>query len=56
MALDYIQAHMWFSLAAAQGSIADAAKNRDLVAARMTSAQIEQAKALAAAWKPKTGQ
>ena len=52
---DYVQAYMWWSLAVAQGD-ADAAKDRDVVAAKMTPAQIEQAKALAAAWKPKTGQ
>jgi TPR repeat protein len=52
---DYVQAYMWFSLAADQGN-ADAAYNRDIVAAKMTPAQIDQAKALAAAWKPTTGQ
>ena len=35
---------------------ADAVKDRDNVATKMTPAQIEQAKALVAAWKPKTGQ
>jgi len=52
---DYVQAEMWFTLAANQGNIA-AAKNRDLVAAKMTPSQIEKAQALAAAWKPTTGQ
>jgi TPR repeat protein len=51
VAQDYVQAHMWFNLAAAQGK-ADAAKHRDDVAAKMTPGQIAQAKALAAAWKP----
>ena len=40
---------------ALQGN-ADAAKDRDIVAARMTPAQIEQGKALAAAWKPTTSE
>ena len=51
---DYLQAYMWASLAVAQGD-ANAAKGRDLVATKMSPAQIEQAKALAAAWKPTTG-
>ena len=34
----------------------DAAKKRDLVAAKMTPAQVEKAQALAAEWKPTTGQ
>jgi len=48
---DDVQAHLWFDLAAARGD-ADAARNRDVVARRMTPEQINQAKALAAAWKP----
>ena len=52
---DYVQAHLWFDLAAVQGDD-DAAKNRDVVARKMTQEQVAQAKALAAAWKPKTGQ
>jgi TPR repeat protein len=52
---DYVQAHMWFNLSAAQG-VSEGAKNRDRVAAKMTSSQIEKAQALAAAWKPTTGQ
>jgi TPR repeat protein len=52
---DYVQAHLWFNLAAAQGDD-DAAKNRDVVARKMMQQQVQQAKALAAAWKPKTGQ
>jgi TPR repeat protein len=51
---DYVQAYMWWSLVAAQGD-ADAAKDRDNLATKMTPAQLEQAKALVAAWKPKTG-
>jgi hypothetical protein len=51
---DYAQAHLWFSLALVQGD-ANAAKNRDVLVASMTPSQIEQARALAAAWKRKTG-
>ena len=52
---DYVQAYFWWSLAAAHGD-ADAAKDRDNVAGKMTPAQIEQAKALVAAWKPQSSQ
>ena len=54
---DYVQAHMWFNLAASRsepGSDRDAAvKNRDIVAAKMTPAQIAEAQRLAREWKPK---
>src|SRR5215475_5081226 len=46
----YVQAHMWWSLSAAGGD-ALAGKARDELAARMTAAQIEQATALAVAWR-----
>ena len=49
---DYVQAYFWWSLA----GDADALRDRDNMAAKMTPAQIEEAKALVAAWKPKTGQ
>ena len=53
---DYIQAHMWFNLAAASG-VADmanrATKQRDLIAGNMTPEQISEAKRLAREWKPK---
>ena len=49
---DYVLAHMWFNLAAAKGD-ADAVKNRDRVAAKMTPAQIAEAQKLAREWKPK---
>jgi TPR repeat protein len=54
---DYVQAYVWYKLAEAGGKLYDAAwrRYRDSVAAKMTPAQIEQAKALAAAWKPTTG-
>ncbi len=48
---DYVQAHMWFNLAAAAGDAA-APHNRDLVAAMMTPAQIAEAQRLASEWKP----
>jgi len=56
---DYVQAHKWLNLAAA-GSLPDeadarkrAAKGRDIVAAKMTPAQIAEAQRLASQWKPK---
>ncbi len=54
---DYVQAHMWYNLAASRlptGEDRDrAAKNRDIVAERMTPAQISEAKKLAREWRPK---
>ena len=52
---DYVHAHMWISLAAAQGD-ADAVNNRDIVAAKMTPDQIAEAQKLAREWKPTIGQ
>ena len=49
---DYVTAHMWFNLSAAQDDD-DAAKNRDVVAQRMTPAQIAEAQKLTREWKPK---
>jgi TPR repeat protein len=53
---DDIQAYMWLNLAAAH-SMGDeqnqAADNRDVVARRMTPAQIAEAQKLAREWKPK---
>ena len=43
---NYIRAHMWWNIAAATG-VEDAKKGRDLVAKKMTPAQIEKAQALA---------
>ncbi len=55
--LDYAKAHMWFNLAASRfppGEGRDkAVKNRDIVAKRMTPAQISEAQKLAREWKPK---
>ncbi len=54
---DYVQAHMLYNLAASRfpaGEDRDkAVKNRDIVAKRMTPAQISEAKKLAREWKPK---
>ena len=54
---DYAQAHMWFNLAASKyppGEDRDkAVKGRDIVAAKMTPAQISEAQKLAREWRPK---
>ncbi len=50
--LDYVQAHLWWSLAASQGN-KNAASNRDKVAGMMTPEQIAEAEKLAREWKPK---
>ena len=52
MPQDYVRAHMWFSLAAAQGT-KGAAEWRERLAARMSPAQIMEAQRLAREWKPK---
>jgi TPR repeat protein len=43
---DYVKAHMWMNLAAAKGH-ANGARNRDIVAKRMTSQQIAEAQKMA---------
>ena len=48
---DYVLAHMWLNLAAAQGQ-AEAVKNRDLAASKMTRDQLAEAQRLARDWKP----
>ncbi len=54
---DYAQAHMWYNLAASRfppGENRDiAVNNRDVVAERMTPAQIAEAQKLAREWRPK---
>ncbi len=54
---DYVQAHMWNNLAASSfppGKDRDrVVKNRNIVAKRMTPAQISEAQKLAREWKPK---
>ncbi len=57
---DYVQAHMWFNLAAARllpGEGFNAAiQERNLVAELMTSAQIAKAQKLLREWRPRGGQ
>jgi hypothetical protein len=52
---DYEQAHMWFNLAASAGGANHdwAVENRDLVARKMTPAQIAEAQRRAREWKPR---
>ncbi len=54
IARDNIQAYMWYSIATAQTEdqwlAGIAGTNRDVLAARMNSAEIAEAKRLAAAW------
>jgi uncharacterized protein len=49
---DYVLAYMWFNLSAAQGD-QFAVESRDVVAKRMTPAQIAEAQKLSREWKPK---
>ncbi len=49
---DYVLAHMWMNLAAAQGHPA-AVSDRNALARNMTPAQIAEAQRLAREWKPK---
>ena len=44
---NYIRAHMWYNIAAMSGESKNASKNRDNIAKRMTSSQIETAQKLA---------
>ena len=54
---DYVQAYSWFDLAAShatdQATRSQAVKNRGLVAAIMTPAQIAEARGMASRWAPK---
>jgi uncharacterized protein len=56
MTRDYVQAHLWFSLVASRvprGEMHDRAANgRDMVALRMTPAQLAEARRLAREWTP----
>ncbi len=49
---DYVQAHMWYHLAGANGH-KDAVMLRERLAKQMTPAQITEAQNLAQEWKPK---
>src|SRR4029078_8336659 len=51
--LDKVRTYMWFTLSAAQGR-EGAAAFRDLIARRMTTAQIAEAQKLVREWKPNT--
>ena len=51
---DYVQAHKWFNLAATKGD-KDAAKYRDIVAKKMTPADVSKAQKLARQWWVKHG-
>ena len=57
--LDDVQAHKWFDLASSHYDASEkeiresAVRNRDIVAAKMTPAQIAEAQKLAREWKPK---
>ena len=46
---NYIEAHKWYNLAAAQGN-KNAVKNRDIVASKMTPADVSKAQKLALEW------
>ena len=53
---DYVQAHKWYNLSAANNldktNREQAASNRDLMARKMTPAQVAEAQKLAREWKP----
>jgi uncharacterized protein len=55
---DFVQAHMWFTLATTRLARSDtksrdtAAKSRDTIAAAMTAAQLAEAQKRAAEWRP----
>lgn len=60
---DYVEAYKWYNLAASGSTIASNRRNRDnatemrdLVAARMTPAQIAEGQKRASEWKPKPEQ
>ena len=52
---DYIQAHMWSSLAAAKGN-ENGRINRDIIAKKMTLAQMAEAQRLAREWLEEHGE
>ena len=47
MIQDNVYAHMWFNIAASSGDTENASKNRDILAKRMTPADISTAQKLA---------
>jgi TPR repeat protein len=44
---DYVRAHMWINIASIPGESKNASKNRDIVAKKMSSSQLEKAQKLA---------
>ena len=44
---DNVYAHMWFNIAASSGDSENASGNRDIIAGKMTTAQISEAQKLA---------
>jgi len=50
---DYVLAHKWLNLSVSMKSNADVVRARDLLASKMTPAQIGEAQRLAREWKPK---
>ena len=48
---DYVQAYMWFHLAAGAGA-QDAARKRDVIAIQMKPGQVPEAQKLADDWRP----
>jgi len=57
VARDYVSAYLWFTVAAGQTPLIDNRKElielRNIAAARMTPAQVAEAKRRVAAWKPR---
>ena len=55
---EYVEAHKWYNLSAARATEKEtrdmATGNRDIVAAKMTPAQVAEAQKLARDWKPTT--
>jgi len=49
----YVEAYKWFNLAASQSSAPFGVQDLDLVASKMTPAQLAEAQRLAREWKPK---
>jgi TPR repeat protein len=49
---DYVQAHMWFSIAGENG-IEEVTRNLDIVTKKMTSTQVADAQRLAREWLQK---
>ncbi|MGO9938882.1 MAG: hypothetical protein ACLPH3_14535 [Terracidiphilus sp.] len=48
---DFVQAHMWYNLAASAGT-PEAESRRDALATKMTREQLSDAQKLASQWRP----